>query len=124
LGSAINMGIITFGPNVVPYPEGYDGSSVEGMAATMNLLSAKHYLVPFLAHALGAFIGAFTAYKLAATYKSRWAYLIGFLTLLGGIAAASMIPAPKWFIALDLIVAYIPMAWLAIKLAAVTESES
>jgi hypothetical protein len=24
-----------------------------------------------------------------------------------------MIPAPVWFIALDLIVAYLPMAWLA-----------
>jgi len=27
-----------------------------------------------------------------------------------------MIPAPLWFILLDLIVAYLPMAWLALKL--------
>jgi hypothetical protein len=26
-----------------------------------------------------------------------------------------MIPAPAWFIALDLIVAYLPMAWLAVR---------
>lgn len=28
-----------------------------------------------------------------------------------------MIPAPTWFIALDLVVAYIPMAWLGLTLA-------
>jgi hypothetical protein len=27
-----------------------------------------------------------------------------------------MIPAPAWFIALDLIAAYLPMAWLGAKL--------
>jgi hypothetical protein len=26
-----------------------------------------------------------------------------------------MIPAPAWFIALDLVVAYLPMAWLATR---------
>ena len=43
-------------------------------------------------------------------------YIVGAFYLLGGIAASSMIPAPLWFIALDLVVAYIPMAWLALKL--------
>jgi hypothetical protein len=27
-----------------------------------------------------------------------------------------MIPAPTWFIALDLLAAYIPMAWLGIQI--------
>ena len=36
--------------------------------------------------------------------------------LIGGIAACFMIPAPAWFMALDLLVAYLPMAWLAIRL--------
>ena len=43
------------------------------------------------------------------------AYIIGGLNLAGGIAACFMIPAPVWFIALDLLVAYLPMAWLAAK---------
>ena len=34
--------------------------------------------------------------------------------LCGGVAASFMIPAPAWFIALDLLAAYLPMAWLAI----------
>ena len=43
------------------------------------------------------------------------AYAIGAFFLLGGVAASFMIPAPGWFIALDLLAAYIPMAWLAVR---------
>lgn len=42
--------------------------------------------------------------------------VIGFVHLLGGILAAFLIPAPVWFIVLDLFVAYIPMAWLGGKI--------
>jgi len=35
--------------------------------------------------------------------------------LVGGIAACFMIPAPAWFMAADLLLAYLPMVWLAIK---------
>ena len=55
---------------------------------------------------------------MAATYKARMAYVIGAVFLLGGIKASFMIPAPVWFIALDLIVAYITMAWLAAHIGA------
>ena len=43
------------------------------------------------------------------------AYAIGGLFLAGGIAACFMIPAPAWFMAADLLLACLPMAWLAIK---------
>ena len=36
----------------------------------------------------------------------------------GGIFAATVIPAPMWFIALDLVVAYIPMAYFGWLIAA------
>ena len=45
------------------------------------------------------------------------AYVIGGISLLAGIAMCFMIPAPAWFITLDLVVAYIPMAWLGGTLA-------
>jgi hypothetical protein len=41
------------------------------------------------------------------------ALLISVLFLTGSIAAATMIPVPATFIAVDLIVAYGPMAWLS-----------
>lgn len=31
----------------------------------------------------------------------------------GGIDAAAVIPAPNWFIAADILLTYLPMAWLA-----------
>jgi hypothetical protein len=80
--------------------------------------------MPFLAHAVGTLAGALVAYLVAATYKAPLAYLIGALFLCGGVAASFMIPAPAWFIALDLVVAYLPMAWLAIQLGARLQSES
>lgn len=44
------------------------------------------------------------------------AYGIGIAFLAGGITAATMIPAPAWFIAIDLVGAYLPMAWLALRI--------
>lgn len=91
-------------------------TKVESLAASVHLLEPKHFLFPFLAHAVGALIGALLAYLIAASYRAVFAWVIGVLFLAGGIAASFMIPAPKWFIALDLLVAYLPMAWLAICL--------
>jgi len=42
--------------------------------------------------------------------------VVGALFLAGGIAASFMIPAPTWFIVLDLVGAYIPMAWLGARI--------
>jgi hypothetical protein len=33
-----------------------------------------------------------------------------------GVAASFLIPAPAWFIALDLVAAYLPTAWLGIHI--------
>jgi hypothetical protein len=74
--------------------------------------------MPFLAHALGTLAGALTAYLMAATQKAKLAYVIGAVFLCGGVAASFMIPAPAWFIALDLLAAYLPMAWLATRIGA------
>jgi hypothetical protein len=47
------------------------------------------------------------------------AFVIGLVFLIGGVVAASvMIPAPAWFIALDLVAAYLPMAWFGAHLGA------
>ena len=73
--------------------------------------------MPFLAHAVGTFVGALAGSVLAASHRSIVAYAIGTVFLGGGIAASFMIPAPTWFIVLDLAAAYLPMAWLGLTLA-------
>lgn len=115
VGSAVNMAIVTVGPSLVPPPAGVDVTTAEGLAAGIHLFEPKHFLAPFLAHALGTFAGALVAYLAASGRKALPAWVVGGFFLLGGIAAAYMIPAPAWFIALDLVAAYLPMAWLAIR---------
>lgn len=115
VGSAVNMAIVTVGPSLVPPPAGVDVTTAEGLAAGIHLFEPKHFLAPFLAHALGTFAGALVAYLVGSGRKAVPAWVVGGFFLLGGIAAAYMIPAPAWFIALDLLAAYLPMAWLAIR---------
>ena len=113
VGSVVNMGIILLGSKLIPPPAGVDVSDAESIAASMHLFEPRHFVTPFLAHAAGTFAGALVAFLLAARAKPLFAYVIGALFLMGGVAAATMIPAPAWFIGLDLIAAYVPMAWLA-----------
>lgn len=117
LGSVVNMGLIMTGGDVIPPPEGADVTTIEGLRASMHLFEAKNFVFPFLAHALGTFIGALLAALIAATYKMRYAFGIGAAFMLGGIINSFLLPAPSWFIVLDLVGAYIPMAWFGGKLA-------
>ncbi len=115
-GSIVNMALISVGPMLIPPPPGVDVRNAESLKAGIHLFEPRHFLMPFLAHALGTLAGALVAFRVAATHKARMAFVIGVLFLIGGIAASAMIPAPAWFIALDLIAAYLPMAWLAARL--------
>ena len=112
IGSIVNMGIIMFSGSIIPPPEGGDITTLEGLKATMHLFEPKHFIFPFLAHALGTLVGAFVAAKIAATRKQLMALLIGVFFLIGGSISISMLDGPMWFNALDLLMAYIPMAYL------------
>lgn len=112
IGGGVNMSIIMLGPLLVAPPAGVDVGSAESLGKAMRLFEPRHFAMPFLAHALGTLVGAWAAFLIAATRKAPIAYGIGVVFLFGGISASFMIPAPAWFIALDLLAAYLPMAWL------------
>ncbi|MEZ5346555.1 MAG: hypothetical protein R2681_13475 [Pyrinomonadaceae bacterium] len=114
--TAINMGIITVGNILIPPPAGVDLSTMEKMQETMHLFGVQHFITPFLAHALGTLSGALLASLIAASHKLKFALGIAVFSLIGGIAAVYLLPAPLWFEAFDLIFAYIPMGWLGWKL--------
>ena len=116
LGGGVNMALIALGPSLIPPPAGVDVTNAESLRNAIHLFEPRHFIMPFLAHALGTLVGALTAFLIAATYKAHMAYVVGIVFLLGGIAASFMIPAPAWFIALDLLAAYLPMAWLGIQI--------
>lgn len=117
VGSMVNMGLIMISGSIIPPPEGGDITTMEGLQATMHLFEPKHFLFPFLAHALGTLVGAFVATKIASTKKMLMALIVGLFFLIGGTINISMLGGPMWFSALDLIVAYIPMAYLGWMLA-------
>ena len=64
---------------------------------------------PKLAFDLGCGNGSIAA-AIAATYKNKFALVVGVFFLMGGVSMVYMVPAPTWFAVLDLVVAYIPMA--------------
>lgn len=118
IGGGVNMALITLSPSLIPPPTGVDVNSAESLSKAMHLFEPRHFVMPFLAHALGTLAGTLAAYLIAATYRIQIAYVIGVVFLCGGVAASFLIPAPAWFIALDLLAAYIPMAWLSIQIGA------
>lgn len=113
LGSIVNMGLITISGSIIPPPEGADVTTMEGLKASIHLFQPKHFIFPFLAHALGTFVGALVAALIAANHKLKFAIVIGGFFLVGGTANVLMLPAPAWFNVLDLAGAYIPTSYLA-----------
>lgn len=117
IGGAVNMALIVLGPTLIPPPPGVDMTTAESLGASIHLLQPRHFVMPFLAHALGTGVGALAGAMIAVAHRARIAYTIGIVFLAGGIAASTMIPAPTWFIVLDLVAAYLPMAWLGLTIA-------
>jgi hypothetical protein len=105
IGAIVNMSFIVAGSHVFPMSESFE---------PMNAMNwgLKFFIFPFLAHALGTLAGAFIAAKIASTYKKTFALIVGAFFLIGGTMMVFMLPAPIWFVVLDLAVAYIPMGWL------------
>lgn len=123
LGSMVNMGIIMLSSSIIPPPEGADLTTEAGLKASMHLMQPKHFIMPFLAHALGTLTGAFVTAIIALSHKMNLALAIGVLFLAGGISMVFMLPSPTWFTLLDLIGAYLPMAYLGGKMAIKKSSE-
>ena len=124
IGSAVNLGLVNLGTAAVPLPEGADVSSMEGLRESMKLFTPVNFVFPFLAHALGTLVGAFLAAKLAANHRMTLAIAIGVCFLIGGMTMIVMCGGPAWFIAMDLLLAYIPMALLGGVLAGGKKSQA
>lgn len=116
-GNILNMAIIMNSGSIIAPPEGVDPMDVESIAANIDLFMPIHFIIPFLAHALGTLLAAFLAIKISASKKMYFSYIVGIFFLIGGIMNSFMIPAPTWFIVVDLVLAYLPMAFIGYKLA-------
>ncbi|MER3630804.1 MAG: hypothetical protein C4325_00400 [Blastocatellia bacterium] len=110
IGGFVNMAIVTAGSLLILPPPGIDPTNVESLRAGIDRLKPVHYVAPFLAHALSTFAGALVAALVSGSGRR----------IVAGIAAAAMMPAPRWFVFIDLVFSYIPMAWLGFRLSGKT----
>ena len=105
IGMIINIGLIIIGGMIFPPFENFE---------PMNAINwdFKYFIFPFLAHSIGTLSGAFVASKLSRNYHIIIPGIVGLYFLSGGIYMVTILPAPIWFICLDLIICYIPMCLL------------
>jgi hypothetical protein len=117
IGAISNGLIVQLGTQLISAPAGQDLTTEKGLAAAMAHMLPIHFLFPFLAHALGTFIGAFFVSKMKVERSLIHAMAIGFAFLAGGVMMVLSLPVtPIWFTLLDLIFAYLPIAYLGYRL--------
>jgi hypothetical protein len=120
MGAIANGVTLNVGTALVPPPAGVDPQDIESINASIAQYSAAQLMVPFAAHAVGALLGGAIAWAIARgrTAGMVSAIVVGALFLAGGVTMVVMLPnTPTWFAALDLIGAYVPMAWLGTRIA-------
>ena len=110
------MIVVMGGPVIIPPPDGVDVTNMESIRSSMHLFEFKHFVFPFLAHALGTLAGAYLAALIAASCRMAVAIVVGGLFLIGGIVNVFTIGGPVLFTVVDLVGAYIPMAWIGARL--------
>ena len=116
-GAMLNGAIINISNKVISPPKGFDLITMEGLQAAMPHMGPEHFVFPFLAHALGTLIAAILISRFLTSQQLIFSMMAGILFLMGGVSMVVMLPTtPIWFVLLDLIVAYVPMAYLGYRL--------
>lgn len=114
IGSTCNMGLIQLGNYLVELPEGIIPNSMESLEENIHKFSFIHFVFPFVAHAIGTFVGAIVVALIDRNRSHITVYLIGLLFFIGGLIMVIQLPAPFTFEFVDLVFAYFPMAWLGL----------
>lgn len=112
LGSLVNGGILALGSWLLPPPPGVNLQDMAGLQAALPTLPPLQLLPPWLAHAGGTLAGSWLASRLLPPGRWAGALAVGLLFAAGGAMMAWQLPAPPWFELADLVLAYLPMAWL------------
>ena len=109
IGMIVNMGLIILGGIVFVPLENFE---------PMNAMNwdFKYFIFPFLAHSIGTLSGAFIVSKISRNSHIIMPLIVGLYFLSGGLYMVTILPAPTWFISLDIILCYIPMALFGWKI--------
>jgi hypothetical protein len=110
IGGSVNMAIIMSSSAIIPPPTGANLTTEAGLIAAMPLMKPIHFLMPFLAHAFGTFVGALIASLIAKSKQFILSMVIGLQFFIGGAMMVYQLPSPLWFNITDLVGAYFPFA--------------
>tara|TARA_B000000460_G_C21264498_1_gene284759 strand:- start:110 stop:502 length:393 start_codon:yes stop_codon:yes gene_type:complete len=114
IGMILNMGLIILGGIIFTPTE-----NIEPMNAINWDL--KYFIFPFLAHSVGTLSGSFLVSKLSRNSNIIFPLIVGLYFLSGGIYMVTILPAPMWFVFLDLIVCYIPMSLIGWRISNISK---
>jgi hypothetical protein len=66
---------------------------MEGLEKALPLFGPKHFIFPFLAHALGTLVGALVTASIAKKNIKAWTIALGLFFLVGGVTNIIMLPS-------------------------------
>jgi hypothetical protein len=112
LGMAANMSTLIMGIKAFPLPEGVDPMNTTSYIAHLDQFTTINYMVPIISHAFGTFVSALFICKLVSSKEKYYALFVGIFFLAGGISMALQVQSPLWVTITDLILAYIPVAFI------------
>lgn len=100
VGNGLNMMILRMCMKVEVAP---GGDEYAAMLKAIESFTAMDYMIPLAAHVFGVLAGLLVA-RLISRTSNVPIYIIGGLHMLGTVINIFMIPAPGWFVAIDLII--------------------
>jgi hypothetical protein len=118
------LGVEKLGNRFYPPPPGLDLSKPEVVIEFMKSHPTPTGLLVFvlLAWAVGTFVGAGIAARIAGVAKIRHGMVIGVLFLLASLNQMSMFPHPTWFWIAG-VVEFLPVAYLGARLVTLAPTE-
>lgn len=119
IGMFVMTVIIKLNGNLIAYPEGTIAGDPKSISNNIHRFEAKHFIIPLLSHVFGTLAGSYAVAKMAANRKINFAIAVGCSFLIGGMMTYYLTPGtPTNFIIIDLVLAYLPFAYLGGKLGA------
>jgi hypothetical protein len=117
------LAIEMLGGLMIPPPPGLFAPEAETVAEARKLISPAMFAIVLVAWAIGTFIGAGIAARIAPRWKLGHGMIIGVLLLLASINQMGMFPHPTWVWVIGL-AEFLPVAYFGAKLTASSMSNN
>jgi hypothetical protein len=117
------LAVEMLGQLVYPPPPGMDFSKPETVEAALKSVKPGQFAFVLAAWAIGTFIGAGIAARIAPNWKLAHGMVIGVLFLLASIGQMSMFPHPIWVWVIG-VAEFLPVAYFGARLVSANPSPS